>query len=788
MKTESSIIKRYSLSILVCVFWITVSAQSQYTQVVKGQVIDKDSKISLPGANVIILNQEPVLGATTDIDGYFRIDEVPVGRQTIQVSFLGYEPILLSEILVSTGKELVVNVELKESITNLESVTVQAYKKNEQLNKMATLSARTVTVEETQKFAGGLSDPGRLVTAYAGVASTNTSSNGIVIRGNSPKGVLWKIEGVDVPNPNHFAEGMILGGGIVCALSSQVISNSGFYTGAFPAEYGNALSGVFDINLRSGNSDNSEKTIEVGALGLDVAAEGPFKKGKKATYLFNYRYSTFGLINFMLPDDALPEYQNLTFNMNLPTKKAGKFKIWGFGGLEKLDEKHTSDSSEWEYEDDKQDYLLEGQFGAVGLSHNYIINKRHYLKNSLVASGRYLHNKESDMDSAGTMSKTFGVEKSTIYLGLNSFLNSKFSAKHTNKTGLAFNVRYYDIFGEMAHNEENRLEEFINDNGNGQSMQVYSQSRIQFTENSSLNIGTHLFYYGITDQTSVEPRVGYKQSIGKKNTVSIAYGLHSQAELIDFYLTKVHTDNITRQPNKNLKLSKAHHFVLGYECMVNDNIRFKAEPYIQLLFDIPVVKGGSFSMLNYEESDGFQENLVNSGTGENYGIDLTLERFLNKGYYYLISASVFESKYTGEDNVTRNTLNNRNIVANVLGGKEWNVGKNNKQNILSANARMSVCGGRRYTPINTELSLDLEEIVEDDTKIYAKQHPYSYRMDLTFSYRRNKKRYASVWSLQWLNVLFSPDEPEYMYNIKTQRIDKDSPVFSIPSISYKIEF
>ena len=273
-----------------------VTAQG-ITQTIKGKVLDKESQVSLPGANVVILGTNPVIGTVSDMDGNFRLENVPVGRYTIQISFIGYESITIPEILVGSGKEVVLEAGLKESINELDEVVVKAHsRKDRPLNSMATISARSFTVEETRRYAGGLDDPARMVSAFAGVTTGNLQDNAIIIRGNSPKGVAWHIEGVDVPNPNHFSGGNVAGGGAVNVISGQLLSNSDFFTGAFPAEYGNALAGVFDIKLRTGNYEKREYAFQAGLLGIDFAAEGPFVKGNNASYLFNYRYSTFGLL------------------------------------------------------------------------------------------------------------------------------------------------------------------------------------------------------------------------------------------------------------------------------------------------------------------------------------------------------------------------------------------------------------------------------------------------------------------------------------------------------------
>lgn len=247
---------------------------------------------------------EPLRGTTADIHGNFRFEAVSVGRRNFKVIHLGYQPLTISEVMVGSGKEIVLNIKLEESPLVLNEVIVRPNStKDRPVNKMAIVSARTFSVEETSRYAGGMDDPARLASAFAGVSTTQTTSNAIIIRGNSPRGVLWRFEGVDIPAAFHFPNVDFIGGGGFTVLSNQMLRNSDFFTGAFPAEYGNALSGVFDIRMRTGNSEKREYTAQINMLGSDVSAEGPFKKGCSSTYLFNYRYSTLGLVGSVLTNE-----------------------------------------------------------------------------------------------------------------------------------------------------------------------------------------------------------------------------------------------------------------------------------------------------------------------------------------------------------------------------------------------------------------------------------------------------------------------------------------------------
>lgn len=363
-------------------FGQTSERKGRPVQTIRGMVVDGDSKYPIPYATVRLSDKEG-MGTTTDSLGRFTIPQVPVGRHTVEAAFMGYEPGIFREILVTSAKEVYLEIPLKESVNELSEVVVRARtNKEEAMNKMATTGARMLSVEEASRYAGGFDDPARLVSAFAGVAPS-VSSNGISIHGNAPHLLQWRLEDVEIPNPNHFADIATLGGGILSSLSSQVLGNSDFFTGAFPAEYGNAVSGVFDMKLRNGNNQKNENTIQVGIMGIDVASEGPLSKKHKASYIFNYRYSTTGLLNL---DGGTMDYQDLNFKLNFPTKMAGTFSVWGTSLIDKFKSDMERNPEKWEYLGDRSESRDKQYMAVGGISHRYFFNSDASLKTTVAAT------------------------------------------------------------------------------------------------------------------------------------------------------------------------------------------------------------------------------------------------------------------------------------------------------------------------------------------------------------------------------------------------------------------
>ena len=780
--------KNIFLITLIIISFCDFTFSQTITQTVKGKIFDQTTQEVLIGTTIVLLNSDPIKGTTTDLDGVFVLENVPVGRHSFQISMIGYENYFANEILISSGKEVVLNIGLQEASEQLREVVI-IYKngKDKPINSMATLSSRQFTVEETQRYAGGLNDPARLVSSFAGVATPSLSSNGISVRGNSPSGLLWRIEDVEVSSPNHFANLTIAGAGLLTVLSSQVMGNSDFYTGAFPSEYGNATSGVFDINLRTGNTSKREYTIQAGVLGVDFATEGPFKKGKEASYLLNYRYSTLALISPALPSDAgIPKYQDLSFKINIPTKKAGTFSLWSIGAYDAIDSE-ALDQEKWESKSDRENSQTSLYMFASGVKHKIAVKSNAFLNTSLSLTGNGLSHKEQRLDDNLLAHPYSNAKKNNYKLTLQSNLTTYFGDNHTNRTGFYINNLGYDLNIDKSITTESLPESIIDEKGQSNLFQFFSQSKILLSPQLTLNAGFHSQYFQLNNKFSFEPRVALKYDLNEKNSLALAYGLHSKTESLPIYFVK---DDLGNQPNKKLKLMKSNHLVLSFSSMLTDNLKLSIEPYYQYLNDVPVAPNSYISTINIQDNLFFNHVLVSTGTGRNIGIDFTIERYLKKGLYFLLSTSVFDSKYTGNDGIERNARFNKNYVLNALIGKEWQVGKN-KNNLFSANIRLNYLGGNRIESIDEQSSIMQQEIIYGENVeelSFEERHPDIPILSFTISYRKNKSKYSSVWSLQVLNATQTEEFETDFYNLNTQTVEQKYSKIMIPNLSYKIEF
>ena len=757
---------------------------TQFHQDIKGVVIDEISHEPLFGANVVILDMEPFTATSVNEKGAFSFQNIPIGRVSLKITYMGYYPKILTNLILSTGQPLVVNVKLDEAIITANEVEIVAKQdKSAPINRMATVSARSFSIEESQRFAGARNDVSRMASNFAGVNQGNDSRNDIIIRGNSPMGLLWRYEGVDIPNPNHYGA-MGSTGGPVSILNNNVLSNSDFYTGAFPAEYGNALSGVFDLNMRNGDNEKHRFLGQIGFNGFEFLAEGSISKKQGSSYLLSYRYSTMALFSKLGVDfgtgTAIPKYQDITMKLNFPTEKMGRFSLFAIGGLSSIEIlKSTADPTELEddlYSGNNEDLYNDSKLGVVGLSNTYIINRTTFTKLTLAASYHDFLTKIDSIHPENLQAKpayrnSFKESKlSAIF-----YLSKKVNTKHNFKTGVMIHQLGYNLIDSISTGSANNFRMITDYNDKSWQFQPYLSWQFKPSQKWTINAGLHYLYYSFNNTQSLEPRLGISYQISPVNSISIAYGLHSQTQPITSYLSQFQLPNGNyMRYNENLDLMKSHHFVLAYDWIINEFTRLKFETYYQSIYNAAVNahEGDSYSVLN-QGADFWiatPDSMNNTGTGTNYGVEITIEQFLNYGFYYLGTASFYESKYKGSNGVEHNTAFNGNFIVNGLVGKEIGINKNKKGrmsvNTLSFDVKATYAGGKRYTPIDSEKTIQEREPVYIDSESFEEQFDNYFRFDIRAGFRQDFKKFSMEFSIDAQNIF--DVQNVYLQRVNTQ--------------------
>ncbi len=735
---------RISFYCLLVVAFFSASAQN-YVQTIRGVVIDAHTGIPLPGATVI-LNETK--GIATDANGQFRFDDVVVGRHNLTISFVGYKPYSNSSFNITTGKEFYLEIKLEESTTELEAVEVK-YKVNKMapLNEMATASSRMFTIEETERYAGSVGDPARMASNFPGVNSLNDQSNTIVIRGNSPFGMLWIMEGIDIPNPSHF--GAMGGtGGAISMLNNNTLNNSDFFTGAFPAQYSNALSGVFDLTMRQGNTSKFEFIGQVAFNGFEVGVEGPISSKNNTSFLANYRYSTMALMDKVIGVEnlalqAVPYYQDLNIKATVYRGKLGRVSMFVSGGLNHIgmnDEK--LEPEKWAHSVVGQNHRLDGSSGVAGVSHIINPGSRTKIETSFAFTGTtYKFWADTLTRLNPTPAPQHRHSDHELTLALSSRLTYKASAKNIFSTGIYVQPMQFQFVDSMYQKSLGSFLVLNNFIGNYTLSRFFVQWKHNFTDNTSLVLGNNVMHFTENNNISVEPRLGLRHGFSGNQSVSLAGGLHGNLAPRLFYVYATPDENgVLQRSNQNLGFTKSLHLIAGYDLMLSGETRLKFETYYQYHFNVPVSKDiPAWSILNYG-SDWVDfvkpmGNLVNEGTGKNYGIELTLEKFLSRGYYYLITGSLYEAKYTGFDGVERNSVFNGNFIINALAGKEFTL---KDRNVLSFDAKIVWAGSKRILPFTSyQVSEYYHVKVDDWGNAYKERLPDFFRVNLRVGYKIN---------------------------------------------------
>lgn len=787
--------------ILFFLHFIAFISYSQ-TGIIRGKVIDKQSESILTGATIELVGTES-RGVVTDSEGNFVLKEVPVGRHSIRVSFIGYETITISELDVTTGKEVLVQVGLIELLDTLQEVVLTAEKsKATAINVMSAVSTRQFTPEEVNRFAGGRSDVSRLASNFAGVSTADDSRNDIVVRGNSPTGLLWRLEGIPIPSPNHFST---LGttGSPVSALNPNLLANSDFMTSAFAAEYGNAIGGVFDLGFRKGNTEDYEFTVGLGAFpGLEVMAEGPLGT-KGGSFLVAGRYGVAGTLG-LAGTSAQPNYSDFSFNVDFGRTKAGNFSMFGIIGNSDIDFLGEDYDTEDLFASEDQDSYVTSGFTALGLKHTLDIGSKSYLKTIVGYSSngntyeedRYLNLNQPNESKIRYTS----VDNAESRITFSSLFNTKINKRITLRVGTLF--EQYSLDNSLKDRDRQQdldndgvpdLVTLISNEGDYNILQPFAQGQFRLSEKLTLNAGVHGQYFSLNEQFIAEPRTSLTYSWNPKNTLTIGYGMHSQNVAAPLLFLNENISGTLVQSNKDLDFVRNQHFVVGYDIRLKDKWRAKLEVYYQTI-DKAAVEQTPSSYSSLTEGADFtfstdKVSLVSKGTGFNQGIEFTLEKFFSKGYYALFTSSLYESKYEGSDGIERNSPFNNGYVINVLAGKEFKMGKA-KKNVFSINTKFTTAGGRYFTPVNLQASIENGFEIREDSKAFSEQYDPYLRLDLRFSFKLNsaKKKSSHQFYIDFQNITNNENVFSQDYNRVTQQVNQVDQIGFQPDFGYRFQF
>ncbi len=790
---------------LIIAFFLSFFYGYAQTHSIKGEIRDQTTNQPLVGAAAILYQDSVnIRAAISDPDGYFLLDGLDIGRYYIKVQYMGYETKWVTDVYVRSGNQTYLVIHLQESSFTLDEITVTYTEmKGNAQDDFTVLSARTFSIDETERYAGSRGDPARMAANYAGVVGNNDNSNDIVVRGNTPIGLLWRMDNVNIPNPNHFAAAGN-SGGPVTILNNQTLANSDFLTGAFPSGYGNTVAGVFDLKSRNGNNSDYEYSGEIGFLGLKARAEGPFSKNGKSSFLAAYRYSTLAAFEFMNVDigtDDVPHYQDLNMKFNFPLKNGGNIGVFAVGGMSKIDILYSENENPFDgsYGDPNVDSYFRTKMGVTGINYSKSVGKSGYLQltGSYAIDASENHELHLTWDTLSSPAQVVDFRTKLRYkfqqekMGLAAFMKYRLSTRSNIKFG--FYADYYRFYfhDSIRTNLDSVFNVRLNYDGNGLLLQPYVNWKYDITEKLDVVLGLHGQYWDVSSSISVEPRIAFSYRVDENQTLSFGAGLHSQMlpTYVYFIQEKDQMGN-AHLINKEVDFLRSLHIVLGYNRMITSNIRMRSEVYYQYLYNAPVsVKPDSYSILN-EGADGnrfFPDSLKNTGTGTNYGLELTLEKFFSQDYFVLFTGSVFSSTYEASDGKTYNTLFNSRYALNLLGAKEFFFGQaNNKK--LTVGAKITWAGGRWYTPLDMAASKLNGSSVYDNSQRNSLQFNDYFRFDLNIKYRIDKNNLGHEFGLDLVNLFDIENAFRLEYNSFLDEQYFENQLGFLPIFYYRIDF
>lgn len=804
-------------TLLIILLFSTLSFGQVLEQIVRGKIVDTDSQSPLIGTEVIVVGSDPLMGTTTDLDGQFRFDNVPIGRVSLLITYLGYEETFIPDIIVNSGKEVVLAVSMTESVVKMKEVVVIAnVEKGKAVNDMALISARSISAEETSRYPGSLNDPSRILSNFAGVVNSPDGGNDLIVRGNSPKYVQWRLEGIEITNPNHFGDQSGVGGGI-STLNNNMMGTSDFYSGAFAPQYGQALSGVYDVKLRSGNNEKFESVFGFGLLGTDFTLEGPIKKNYGGSFLVNYRYSTAQLIDelgLLGEITGVPKFQDASFKVVLPTKFFGTFKMIGLGGKSNLFFEDVTPALWVLPGNDVADYGIREDFDKnanlfnLGVSHSISISENSYLQTNISYARDEIKDQvieasvinffddqgvfERDSVISSQENYKSAIQRSNYQIG--TVYNNKISSQHKLQIGSQYSVT--SMVNSQSNLQSGNRQFLVDFDENVGVISNFLSWQYKFNDDITVVSGVHNMNVLFNSKSTIEPRLAMNWKLSNRDAFHVGYGKHSTIESLHNYFAKVEygAGNFI-EPNRDLDVLKADHFVIGYDRKIGEQINAKVEFYYQHLYDIPVenLDTSYYSTIN-EGLDFRYVDLVNEGTGTNYGLELTVERNFNNGYYFLANGSLYQSKYKALDGIERNTQYNGNYIANILCGKEFsNLGKRNNQT-LNLNAKIFFSGGRKILSLlrdeDGELAVDpAANRYWDYDNAYTRKLDDIYTVTISASYKWNRMKATHELYLTLDNVTNSKRRiTEYYDERESDNIGNDTQFGLFPNLQYRVYF
>jgi hypothetical protein len=740
---------------------------------VGGSVRDKVTQAPLEGVLVTFVStQQKTQTTITNADGRFQIELSP-GRYICEVSVLGYEG-GREEVLGISGRSVTVNFLLTEKPTQLEGVTVSSRSVDSDEDVI-------LPIEKVLRMPANFFDPVRMLSSYPNVVSANDQANNIIVKGASPSGLLWRLNGMDIVNPNHLANAGTINdkptanGGGVNILSAQMLDKTSFYSGHIPSRYGNFTSGVLDMKLREGSTRAKEFTAQASLLGLDFAAEGPLDKAGNSSFLANYRYSTVGLlskfgVNF--GGEAIT-FQDLSFHVRSKVGKSASISFFGLGGLSS-NRFNARDQSEWEVDKDRFDIFYKSNMGAFGTRYDQRMGSFNF------SAGTTLSSNHQTRDASAAATSLFSSQ-SSAYSSSRTLISS-----FAGVTGMLSDVLSIDAgmmgnyTSDVLYSEETLPYQptvvLADGAANYFLLQPYAQLKAQLGKFSA-EVGGRYLTSTLQDDQSVDYRSEFKYQLLPGMSLALTGGRVSQLQQPGVYLS-----------NGNGSLGFMHKsFAELAHIYQKEKWKFTTTAYYHYFDHVPVNSSLRFSVLNMMDGVAPQ-NLTSNGTGINKGISLQAERSFLSSFYVLAGGSYYNSSFSYTEGVSDPTRFNGRYSLLTTAGYERGKDGTAAKKAFGIHGRFMWLGGLRETPINEAASRTLNYTVYDPSQPYAQSLKDYYRVDLRLSWRKDKGKYTRTIALDIQNLAGIKNEAYHYFDVFQDKVLTQYQVGIIPVLVYRVDF
>ncbi len=711
-------------------FFFNVHILAQDFGTLRGFVMDADGEPMI-GANIRVLQANTDIletGAITDENGIFILEKLKTGAYTLQISYVGFQN-KTQNVTIGAGKVISLKIimdELNKSI----GVPIEIWSPK---------FSPVLTSKEIYEAPAVYDDPGRTASLLAGVNVVDDGTNIISVRGNNPNSLKWYLEGIEIPNPNHTpnagtsSDRITTSGGGVNMIKPQFFQSTAFYNGAFNTGLGNATGGILDMRINKEMPKRNQHSIQIGLIGLEALSKGAINREKGSFYNASVRYSTVGLLaNGFGLDFGGEKISFIDANLSVffPTKKYGNFTLFNISGLSSNIFRTQRDTANWEVQKDRFDIDFYSATNITGVSHQFSKNQ-HYFETTVAYSIWNAVRKGNRLDD-----------------NFNATLTQQDSLQHR-RFSFRTKYRYYNFSAELNASQLNyqlyNFDSTANFRANGTQNGWLIQPSLGYllfkNSNYYLRFGLHSMIYTENGSYSVEPRVTYIKNLpGRRGDLTLSYGLHSQLQAPEVYLS---ANNLGERINQNLDFTRSHHLNLKYlKESRYGKYAFQIQGYYQYLFDIPIANAAdrSFSVIN-DLNSFITDTLANEGVGQNYGLELSYRKNFDQNFYISTNLTLYQSKYKGGDGEWRNTRYNGNTIANIFVGKDWIKRRINDKNRvilrkIGMYGRAVYAGGFRTTPIDLTASQQAGRTLYLENQAFTDQQPDVFRLDVRFYWKK----------------------------------------------------